>query len=284
MACTCDRLTSRSGASEVTPPVPAKLGGTSPRRQSGGPGLSPVDAASGFDATLRARLEANLARLNRVSCPLKGRRHAAVAVVIVEGNADSDRAGSHPADAEGFEVIPGAPVGSLTGSVAGPAGGAAVLLTRRAVRLQSHAGQWALPGGRVEAGESALDAARRELWEELGLQLGVSAVIGVLDDYPTRSGYVITPFVLWGGADPQLTPDPREVRSVHRVSFRELCRSDSPRFVTIPESDRPVVQILVGEDIIHAPTGAVLLQFRRVGIEGGLERVAGYEQPVFAWR
>jgi len=108
--------------------------------------------------------------------------------------------------------------------------------------------------------------------------------LGVLDDYPTRSGFVITPFVFWGGADPAMTPHPGEVLSVHRVSFRELCRPDSPRFITIPQSDRPVVQIPVGGDLIHAPTGAVLLQFRRVAIEGVTERVAEYEQPVFAWR
>jgi hypothetical protein len=127
-------------------------------------------------------------------------------------------------------------------------------------------------------------AAARELHEELGLDLGPDDVLGVLDDYATRSGYVITPFVLWGGEDPVLTPDPSEVASVHRISFRELCRPDSPRFVTIPESDRPVVQLPVGGDLIHAPTGAVLLQFRRVAVEGVCERVAGYEQPVFAWR
>jgi hypothetical protein len=109
-------------------------------------------------------------------------------------------------------------------------------------------------------------------------------VLGLLDDYPTRSGYVITPVVLWGGDDVVLRPHPGEVLSAHRVSFRELCRPDSPRFVSIPESDRPVVQIPIGGDLIHAPTGAVLLQFRRVAIEGVPERVDGYEQPVFAWK
>jgi hypothetical protein len=129
-----------------------------------------------------------------------------------------------------------------------------------------------------------VDAARRELHEELGLDLPEADVLGLLDDYPTRSGYVITPVVLWGGADPRMTPHEAEVLSVHRIAFTELCREDSPRFVTIPESDRPVVQLPVGGDLIHAPTGAVLLQFRRVAIEGVPERVADYEQPVFAWR
>src|SRR3546814_19567322 len=103
---------------------------------------------------------------------------------------------------------------------------------------------------------------------ELGIGLPELSVIGLLDDYPTRSGYVITPVVLWGGADPEMKPNPAEVASVHRVAFSELCRSDSPRFVTIPESDRPVVQVPIGGDLIHAPPGAVLLQFRRVTLEG----------------
>jgi hypothetical protein len=74
------------------------------------------------------------------------------------------------------------------------------------------------------------------------------------------------------------------VHSVHRIAFRELCRADSPRFITIPESPRPVVQLPIGRDLIHAPTGAVLYQFRRVAIEGTCERVDHLEQPLFAWR
>jgi 8-oxo-dGTP pyrophosphatase MutT (NUDIX family) len=237
-----------------------------------------------FDDPLRTRLTANLNRLERVAITLDGRRHAAVAVVVVDSDAIAHADDPYPAAAAELKAIPGAGVATLTGSVAGTAGGAAVLLTRRAVGLPTHAGQWALPGGRVEAAEAAVDAARRELQEEIGLDLGADAQLGILDDYATRSGYVITPFVFWGGADPTLLPDPAEVRSIHRVSFRELCRPDSPRFVSIAESDRPVVQIPVGGDLIHAPTGAILLQFRRVAIEGVMERVADYEQPVFAWQ
>jgi len=237
-----------------------------------------------FGLALRTTLEANLANHQRLSFPLEGRRHAAVAVVVVDSDAETHGEDDGSARADLLAAIPGAEGFDLTGSVAGTAGGPAVLLTRRAARLRAHASQWALPGGRVDEGEEPVDAARRELHEELGLELGDADLLGLLDDYPTRSGYVITPVVFWGGADPVMTPNPDEVLSVHRVSFRELCREDSPRFVTIEESDRPVVQIPVGGDLIHAPTGAVLLQFRRVALEGVLERVCEYEQPVFAWR
>jgi 8-oxo-dGTP pyrophosphatase MutT (NUDIX family) len=237
-----------------------------------------------FGEELRTRLATNLAAHERLTFPLEGRRHAAVAVVVVDSDADLHGEDDGSARADLLAAIPGAEGFELTGSVAGTAGGPAVLLTRRSARLRAHTSQWALPGGRIDEGEDAIGAATRELHEELGLELGADDVLGLLDDYPTRSGYVITPVVLWGGPEPAMTPNPDEVLSVHRVAFRELCREDSPRFVTIEESDRPVVQIPVGGDLIHAPTGAVLLQFRRVALEGVLERVCEYEQPVFAWR
>lgn len=237
-----------------------------------------------FDQELLTRLTRNLRRHERLSLPLEGRRHAAVAVVVLDSDADRHGDDPNPADQFDMSAIPGTDGLHLSGSVAGTAGGAAVLLTRRASAMRAHAGQWALPGGRLEPGETPLDGARRELSEEVGLELRPDALLGMLDDYATRSGYVITPLVFWADGDPTLHPDPSEVRSVHRVAFTELCRDDSPRFVSIPESDRPVVQIPVGGDLIHAPTGAVLLQFRRVALEGVLERVADYEQPVFAWR
>jgi 8-oxo-dGTP pyrophosphatase MutT (NUDIX family) len=236
-----------------------------------------------FGDELRAQLADNLARHDRLAFDLDGRRHAAVAIVVVDSDAVRHGDDHHPAARERLRDLPGA-TEELSGSIAGTAGGPAVLLTRRAAKLRAHAGQWALPGGRVDDGETPADTARRELHEELDLLLPDDALLGCLDDYPTRSGYVITPFVFWGGADPTMTPQPDEVLSVHRIAFRELCREDSPRFVDIPESPRPVVQLPIGGDLIHAPTGAVLVQFRRVAIEGVCERVHEYEQPVFAWR
>ena len=248
----------------------------------------PLNHDHPFDDALRRRLGDNLARHPRREASLDGRRHAAVAIVVVDSDAEAHGRDPFPATAEQLAMIPRRvaddDVFALTGSVAGTAGGTAVLLTRRAATLRAHAGQWALPGGRIDTDESPPDAARRELREELDLALGADTCLGVLDDYATRSGYVITPFVFWGGADPHLDPDPAEVQSVHRISLRELCRPDSPRLVRIPESDRPVVQLPIGGDLLHAPTGAVLYQFRRVALEGVTERVDHLEQPVFAWR
>jgi len=163
-------------------------------------------------------------------------------------------------------------------------GNACFLLTRRAAGLRSHGGQWALPGGRLDADESPADAALRELDEECGLRLDAECVLGELDDYPTRSGYNITPVVAWVAADAVLAPNPEEVAAVHRVPLAELNRPDVPRLRTIPESERPVISVPLLGTFIHAPTAALLYQLREVAIRGRDTRVAEYEQPVFAWR
>jgi 8-oxo-dGTP pyrophosphatase MutT (NUDIX family) len=157
-----------------------------------------------------------------------------------------------------------------------------LLITRRAPRLRAHAGQWALPGGRREAGEPAADGARRELAEEVGLELGPDAVLGVLDDYPTRSGYVITPVVCWAGATGRLTGSEAEVASVHQVPLADF--DVEPRLVSIPESDAPVIQLPLLGGYLHAPTAAIVHQFCRIACRDEVHRVAHYEQPVWAWR
>jgi 8-oxo-dGTP pyrophosphatase MutT (NUDIX family) len=202
-----------------------------------------------FDDALRARAREHLAVFERRAVAMDGRRPAAVALVLV-----------------------------------GDAGGeACFLLTRRAAGLRQHARQWALPGGRMDAGETAHDAALRELSEEVGLALPPDAVLGLLDDYATRSGFVITPVVVWGGAPAALTPNPAEVASGHAVPLRDLEHPDVPRLISIPESERPVIQLPILSTLVHAPTAAVVYQLREVVVHGRSTRVDHFEQPVWAW-
>lgn len=176
------------------------------------------------------------------------------------------------------------PAAVAVGLALDEAGAECVLLTRRAQGLRSHAGQWAFPGGRVEDGESAEEAALRELKEEIGLSLGPEDVLGFLDDYPTRSRYLITPVVVWAGEAPALMPNPDEVSSVHFVDLREIDRGDLPRLLPGPEPDRPIIQMEVQGRMVHAPTGAILYQLREVVVRGNTTRVAHFEAPSFAWR
>src|ERR1700727_1359723 len=149
------------------------------------------------------------------------------------------------------------------------------VLTRRAPKLRAHGGQFAAPRGRV-------DAALRELREEVAASAERSKCLGILDDYPTRSGYVITPVVVWLSDGRQLRANPDEVAEVYQIPLGSL--DGTPRFIPIPESDRPVIQLPLVGHFVHAPTAAVLYQFREVAVHGRETRVAHLEQPVFAWR
>ena len=205
-----------------------------------------------FDETLRKSIERRLGHfeVRRRSDP-GSLRHAAVAVTVVEAD------------------VPGE---------------AAFLLTKRTPRLRSHGGQWALPGGRVDAGETIEQTALRELHEELGVLASTDDVLGALDDYPTRSGYLIAPIVIWLPQKVQVTPNPGEVAAAYRIRCAELFRPDSPQIVPIPESDRPIIRLPLPVATVNAPTAAVLYQFKEVALAGRATRVDHFEQPVFAWR
>jgi len=208
-------------------------------------------AAFAFDAALRASIEKNLGKfeLRRHSGPGTLKR-AAVAVVVVEGEAPGE---------------------------------AAFLLTKRTPRLRAHGGQWALPGGRVDAGETIEQTAMRELGEELGVKSSRADILGALDDYPTRSGYLIAPVVMWV-AGAQIVENSAEVARAYRIPCTELFRPDSPQIVPIPESDRPIIRLPLPVATVNAPTAAVLYQFKEVALAGRDTRVDHFEQPVFAWR
>lgn len=161
---------------------------------------------------------------------------------------------------------------------------ASLVLTRRSSRLRNHAGQWAFPGGRMDEGETPEDTALREMREEVGLALTLDHVLGRLDDYVTRSGFVITPVLVWGGPQQRFEPNPDEVDSVHRIPVAELLREDAPMLEHVDGGDAPVLRMPIGGDWIAAPTAAILYQFREVCVLGRNTRVAHYDQPRFAWR
>ena len=169
---------------------------------------------------------------------------------------------------------------ALTGTEDGETG---FLLTRRAASLRAHSAQWALPGGRCDEGETQAQAALRELHEELGLRLEEADVLGLLDDYPTRSGYLITPVVVWAAMRGPIVPNPAEVASVHRIGLSAIEAEDAFSFTIIPESTRRVIRFRHASQHIHAPTAALIYQFREV-LAGRHTRVADLEQPVFAWK
>jgi 8-oxo-dGTP pyrophosphatase MutT (NUDIX family) len=206
-----------------------------------------------FNDTTRRNIAERCADFARLSPsePALGLKRAAVAIALVEAGEGAD--------------------------------GTALLLTLRAEGLRAHRGQWALPGGRCDEGETPVQATLRELQEELGLELKPADVLGLLDDYPTRSGYLITPVVVWATASAAISPNPEEVASVHRIALDDIERADAFDFVAIPESRRRVIRFRHAGQFIHAPTAALIYQFREV-LGGRDTRVADLEQPVFAWK
>ncbi|MET4165143.1 MULTISPECIES: NUDIX hydrolase [Gordonia] len=178
--------------------------------------------------------------------------------------------------------VPDARAASVVLAVAEKDGRQGIWLSKRPATMRRHAAQFALPGGRLDPGEDHVTAGLRELDEELGIQLPSSSVLGALDDYPTRSGFVITPIVCWAEEYQEPTPNPDEVALLFFVTFEELLVE--PRFLTIPQSDLPVIQLPIVGSLVHAPTAAVIYQFAEVVLRDRHTRVDGFEQPVFAWK
>ncbi|MDK9709144.1 MAG: CoA pyrophosphatase [Desulforhopalus sp.] len=211
---------------------------------------------------LRQDIAGKIAGHQRLALPPAKLRQAAVALCVVDYCGEGDLDGLAPV----------------------PLDSAALILTRRAKTMKNHPGQWALPGGRLDAGESPEQAALRELNEEVGLELTPDRVFGCLDDFITRSGFIITPVVVWGGPGVVLVKNDREVSSIHRIPCAELLRRDAPLLETVGGDHQPVLFMPVGDTWIAAPTAAMLLQFREVALLGREIRVGHYEQPTFAWR
>ncbi len=203
------------------------------------------------DRRLRARLAKGLRKLERIAVHDSSLVQSAVAVTVIGSECGRD---------------------------------ACFILTRRPDHLKRHRGQFALPGGRIDGNETIVEAALRELHEEVGVVASTTDVLGMLDDYATRSGFNIAPVVVWC-PDTDIRPNPDEVRTVFRVPLAELLEPDVPVLEDQDGSIHPVLSTplrTVG-DRIYAPTAAILYQFREVALLGRQTRVAHFDQPRFAW-
>ncbi len=216
------------------------------------------------DDTLRQTIVENLRNFEVRAAADSSLRRAAVAITVTDVGPGTDLPGIEDRDDWSFD--------------------AALLLTRRSAHLRNHPGQWAFPGGRVDEGETLVETALREMHEEVDVALDEDRVLGVLDDFVTRSGFAMTPVIVWGGPQLEAVPNPSEVASIHRIPLREFQREDAPLLVETHTSEHPILRMPVGEDWIAAPTAALIYQFREVCLHGRSTRVAHYEQPEFAWR
>ncbi|MFZ5570443.1 MAG: NUDIX hydrolase [Thermodesulfobacteriota bacterium] len=217
-----------------------------------------------FNQRFLERISSNLKGFVPLQDHREGFRRAAVAVVVTPA---SQRPGIR-----------------CLGMAPAEADQATLILTRRASKLKHHSGQWAFPGGRLDAGERPEEAALRELWEEVGVEVEAGNVIGRLDDFTTRSGFIISPVVVWVGPGAEIIPNPDEVASVHRIPIAEFMRKDAPILDTSSGERHPVLFMPVGDDWIAAPTAAIIYQFREVAVLGRETRVAHFDQPYFAWQ
>jgi 8-oxo-dGTP pyrophosphatase MutT (NUDIX family) len=156
-----------------------------------------------------------------------------------------------------------------------------VPIFQRPLNMRRHAGQMALPGGRLHEDEGAEDCALRELEEELGLTVDRDGVLGRLDDFDTRSGFTITPVVVWSGAAPKiLRPSREEVARLFLIPAPDLQQAVAAADLTEPDR----FSLKFREVEVFAPTAAILYQFSEVGLDGRSVRVADFFQPPWTHR
>jgi len=152
-------------------------------------------------------------------------------------------------------------------------------LTRRALTLRRGAGNYALPGGALDPGEDAVTAAVRETAEELGVFLPREAALGLLDDFVTLTGFVVTPVVLWSPDPLTLRPDPSEVAEAWLIPLTDLDHPEAPRSEPHPDGGEPILRMFARGGWINPPTAAFLYQFREVALHGRWTRVGAVGQP-----
>jgi 8-oxo-dGTP pyrophosphatase MutT (NUDIX family) len=150
-------------------------------------------------------------------------------------------------------------------------GEARVVLTRRASHLRRHRGEVSFPGGRIEPGETPLDAALREAREEIGLDSSAVRPFAWLSPLVTfASGSLIRPYVASLAAEPALVAEPGEVERVFDVALAELMadgvfheerwRLDSPRRGESADGTFPIYFFEVAGEIVWGATARILTE------------------------
>lgn len=157
--------------------------------------------------------------------------------------------------------------------------GATVLLTRRADTLARHTGQIAFPGGRLDPGETAVQAALREADEEVTLDPAAVEVLGLSDAYETGTGFLVTPVIGWLREAPVTTPSPDEVAEVFETPWDFLMDAANHRrdFYDMDEGLRRWFWAMPwGERYIWGVTAGILkaLHVRLYGDEAAPESAA----------
>ena len=137
-----------------------------------------------------------------------------------------------------------------------------VLLIKRPDHMKHHAGQIALPGGRIEAGESPEQTAIRETFEEIGVQVDQIEVLGRLSEfYVEVSRFQIHPVVGWLKSKPVIDMNPNEVEKVLCFPIRKFKPPyDSIELETITgRLDVPCIKY--EKEIIWGATAMILSEF-----------------------
>jgi 8-oxo-dGTP pyrophosphatase MutT (NUDIX family) len=111
-----------------------------------------------------------------------------------------------------------------------------LIFTVRSDALSRHPGEVSFPGGLVDEGESLADAARREAFEEIGLDLSLPRLVGALPAVHTYvSAILVVPFVGLLGSPPDLFAAEAEIKEIIRVDLARLATTEEP--MELPRAD-----------------------------------------------
>lgn len=140
-----------------------------------------------------------------------------------------------------------------------------VILTVRREHMRTHAGQVAFPGGRIDPGEDAVEAALREANEEILLDPSVAELAGSIEPYRTVTGYVVTPVICVVPPDLPLEPHEHEVADWFEAPLLYLLdpANQSRRSALFQGRERHYYEIVWEDRRIWGATAAMIVNLSR---------------------